>query len=199
MVEMKNLVLVLVAVVLAGGVIAAFVVRSTLGGDIQTAPEPVGPQRLYDLSSRTLDGDAVELSEWEGRVALVVNLASKCGLTPQYEGLEALHREFGSKGFTVLGFPSNDFMNQEPGSAAEIRDFCSSTYGVSFPLFEKVQVKGEQKNAVYAFLTRDLEEPTWNFTKYLVGRDGKVLFRFSPRTTPDDPELRQRIEEALAS
>jgi len=195
---MKNLVLLVTAIVLAGAVVATLVVRSTLGGNIQVAPAPTGPQRLYELNSRSLEGEAVELSAWEGKVALVVNVASKCGLTPQYEGLEQLYRELEPQGFVVLGFPSNDFMNQEPGSPEDIRQFCSANYGVSFPLFEKVQVRGEQKDEVFAFLTRDLEEPTWNFTKYLVGKDGKVLYRFAPRTSPDDPELRQRIQEALA-
>ena len=153
---------------------------------------------FYALESRTLTGDPIALAEFEGQVALVVNVASKCGLTPQYEGLEALHRELEDRGFTVLGFPSNDFMNQEPGTPEQILEFCESNYGVSFPMFEKVHVKGEEQGEVFAFLSRELDEPSWNFTKYLVDRQGRVLYRFAPRTAPDDPELREKIEAALA-
>ena len=134
----------------------------------------------------------------DGQVALVVNLASKCGLTPQYEGLEALYRERKADGLVILGFPSNDFMGQEPGTAEEIREFCSTNYGVTFPLMAKIQVKGDGRNEIYNWLIAGgLEEPTWNFTKYLVGRDGKVIARFAPRTKPDDPELLAAIDAAL--
>lgn len=153
---------------------------------------------FYDLTTRTLEGEEAALSEHAGKVALAVNVASRCGMTPQYAGLEALHEELASRGFTVLGFPSNDFGRQEPGSPEEIREFCSTTYGVTFPMYEKRHVKGDGKDAVYALLTRELDEPDWNFTKFLVGRDGRVLARFSPNTRPDDPELRKAIEEALS-
>ena len=156
-------------------------------------------QGFYGLSASTLEGKPVDLSQYQGKVALVVNVASKCGLTPQYEGLEKLHEELAGQGFTVLGFPSNDFGAQEPGSAEEIRQFCSATYGVTFPMFEKMPVKGPEKSAIYQFLTQGYEEPTWNFTKYLISKDGTVLERFDPRTTPEDPDLRARITEALAS
>lgn len=152
---------------------------------------------LYELSTQTLEGAPAALATYQGKVALVVNVASACGLTPQYTALEALHEELAPRGFTVLGFPSNDFGAQEPGTPTEIRAFCSENYGVSFPLFEKVVVKGEEKDEVYRFLTAHHAEPTWNFTKYLVGRDGTVLARFEPRTAPDDPELRRQIEAAL--
>jgi len=154
---------------------------------------------LYDLEVRTLEGEPAPLARYRGKVALVVNTASKCGLTPQYEGLESLWRELGPQGLVVLGFPSNDFMNQEPGSAEQIRMFCTETYDVTFPLFEKMPVKGDAKSEVFALLTAELEEPTWNFTKYLVGKDGRVVARFGPRTTPDHPRLRDAIERELAA
>lgn len=153
---------------------------------------------LHDFSTHALDGAPTSLRDYRGKVLLVVNVASKCGLTPQYEGLERMHEELGPKGFAVLGFPSNDFGAQEPGTADEIRTFCSSTYGVTFPLFEKRRVKGAEKDAVYRFLTEGLEEPTWNFTKYVVGRDGRVRARFGPKTPPEDAELRAAIDAALS-
>ena len=155
------------------------------------------PASFYDLSTRTLEGEETSLSEHAGKVALVVNVASKCGMTPQYAGLEALHRELAPRGFTVLGFPSNDFGWQEPGDSEEIRSFCSTKYDVTFPLYEKRHVKGKKKDAVYGFLTREHDDPSWNFTKYLVGRDGRVIARFDRKVKPDDPELRQAIEGAL--
>ncbi|MEZ4386856.1 MAG: glutathione peroxidase [Candidatus Krumholzibacteriia bacterium] len=154
---------------------------------------------IYDLQATSLAGEAVDLGRYRGTVALVVNTASKCGLTPQYEGIEALYRELAPQGFTVLGFPSNDFMGQEPGTAAEIQSFCSVNYGVTFPLFAKASVKGGDRQPVYRVLTAELEEPTWNFTKYVVGKDGRVIARFGPRTPPDDPRLRDTIERALAA
>ena len=152
---------------------------------------------VYDLQVRTLAGEAVSLEQYRGQVALVVNTASKCGLTPQYEGLEALWREMRDEGLVILGFPSNDFMNQEPGDAEQIRRFCTENYDVTFPLFEKVHVKGDQKSALYRVLTAELDEPSWNFTKYLVGTDGRVVARFGPRTAPDHPRLRHAIERQL--
>ena len=128
----------------------------------------------------------------------MVNVASKCGLTPQYEGLVKLHQELSSRGFSVLGFPSNDFMNQEPGSPAEIRAFCDKEYNVNFPLFEKRHVKGAEKDELYRFLSQELDEPSWNFTKYLIDGDGRIIARFAPKTWPDDVELRSAIEAALS-
>jgi len=186
-----------VALLVAG--VATFAYRSTVGGSVQAAQAEDVAATFYDLETHTLEGEDAELADWEGKVALVVNVASKCGLTPQYEGLEALHKEFSERGFTVLGFPSNDFMGQEPGTPEEIRTFCSETYGVTFPMFEKSVVTGDTKSPVYQFLTRELEEPTWNFTKYLVDRSGRVLYRFPPQTKPEDAELRAKIESALAS
>ena len=168
------------------------------GSGIAHATTPAGPDSFFEFETRTLLGEPSSLSAFEGKVCLVVNVASKCGLTPQYAGLEALQRELGDEEFTVLGFPSNDFQNQEPGPPEEIAEFCSKTYGVTFPMFEKMRVTGEEKSEIYRFLSANLEPPTWNFTKYLVGRDGKVLYRFAPRTEPDDAGLRAKIAEALA-
>ncbi len=195
---MKALLLVLLALAAAVGLATALLLRSATAAGVQQAEAGADTGSFYDLTTRTLAGEPTTLSAWKGRVTLVVNTASKCGLTPQYEGLEKLHRELAGAGFAVLGFPSNDFMGQEPGTPEEIRAFCDTKYQVTFPLFEKVAVKGDGKCDLYRFLTAGgLEEPTWNFTKYLVGRDGRVIARFGPRTAPDAPELREAIDAAL--
>jgi len=168
------------------------------GGPVQVADEIASASSLYTLQTKTLEGELVDLDAYQCQVALVVNVASECGLTSQYWELQALHQELSPRGFAVLAFPSNDFWGQEPGSAEEIRKLCTDKYAITFPIFEKRQVKGEEKDEVYRLLTVELEEPTWNFTKYLLDRDGKVLARFSPSTRPYDPELRAAIEDALA-
>jgi glutathione peroxidase len=135
-----------------------------------------------------------------GNVLLVVNTASKCGFTPQYDGLEALHAKYGARGFAVLGFPSNDFLGQEPGTEKQIQEFCRLTYGVKFPMFEKVHVKGDEATPLYRQLEAATgEAPGWNFHKYLIDREGRVVASFGSRTTPDDPKLVARIEELLAT
>jgi glutathione peroxidase len=165
-------------------------------GGAATAQE--GPMSFFDLSTHTLDGKSQSLSAYRGKVLLVVNTASECGFTPQYGGLEKLHEQYAPKGFAVLGFPSNDFGEQEPGSAEQIRTFCSSNYGVTFPLFEKVTTKGPGQSPVYAFLTKAHGEPRWNFHKYLVGKDGQVVAAFPSKVTPESAELRTAIDQALA-
>jgi glutathione peroxidase len=153
---------------------------------------------FYDLKTMTLDGRPADLGMYKGKVSLVVNVASKCGFTPQYEGLEKLHRDMKGKDFNVLGFPSNDFGNQEPGTAEEIITFCKATYGVTFPMFEKVVTKsGEAQSPIYSFLGTSGSLPSWNFGKYVVGRDGKVAAYFSSKVTPESPELRAAIDKAL--
>jgi glutathione peroxidase len=160
---------------------------------------------LYDVPVRTLFGEEASLRDHAGEVLLVVNVASKCGLTPQYDALEGLQRTYAERGFTVLGFPCNQFGGQEPGSAEEIAEFCSATYGVSFPMFEKLDVNGEHRHPLYSELTSHVDaageagDITWNFEKFLIGRDGTVLERFRPRTTPDDPAVVGAIETALAA
>jgi glutathione peroxidase len=132
-------------------------------------------------------------------VTLVVNVASQCGFTPQYKGLEALHEELSGKGFAVLGFPSNEFGGQEPGSPEEIQEFCKKNYGVSFPMFSKLVTKpGPDQSPLYAFLTKGGQAPAWNFSKYVVGKDGKVVSFFPSKVAPDSKELRDAIESALA-
>ena len=154
---------------------------------------------FFDLTAPTIQGAPQPLSTYAGKVVLVVNTASECGLTPQYAGLEALWRDYRDKGLVVLGFPSNDFGGQEPGSAADIQAFCTTRFHVTFPLFEKVHTKGVGQSPVYAFLTRQHDEPKWNFHKYLVGRDGGVRASFGSTVAPDDAELRGAIDAALAT
>ncbi len=156
------------------------------------------PMSLYDLDTKTLAGEPASLSAYKGKVALVVNLASKCGFTKQYPALEALYKKYQDQGFVLLGFPSNDFGNQEPGTPAEIQTFCTANYGVTFPLFEKSVVKKQDgQSPVYAFLTQNFDAPKWNFTKYLVDKQGKVLAVFPSKVTPDDPALDAAIEAEL--
>jgi glutathione peroxidase len=160
---------------------------------------PLAQDSLYRLSTRTLEGQPADLGTYAGKVALVVNVASQCGYTPQYVGLEKLYGELKGRGFVVLGFPSNDFGGQEPGTATEIRQFCTLNYEVTFPLFEKVVTRaGAGQSSVYANLQKQSGElPSWNFAKYLVGKDGKVVRFYRSGVTPDDPGLRKDIETAL--
>lgn len=156
---------------------------------------------VLDHEFRRLAGqERVNLAQaYSGQVLLVVNTASKCGLTPQYEGLEALHRKYSPQGFAVLGFPSNDFMGQEPGTEAEIQEFCTLTYGVKFPMFEKVVVRGSDATPLYRELAAATgDQPGWNFHKYLIDRSGKVVGSFGSRTKPDAPEIVAAIEKAIA-
>lgn len=160
-----------------------------------------GPASLYELPAKDLDGKPAALEQWKGKVVLVVNVASQCGYTPQYAGLQKLHEELAPRGFAVLAFPSNEFGGQEPGSPAEIRAFCSQRYKVGFPLFEKCRTKaGEGQSPVYAFLAQHTRQlPNWNFCKYLVGRDGKPIAFYASKVAPDAKELREAIEKALAA
>jgi glutathione peroxidase len=157
---------------------------------------------LFDAPIKRLDGSDSSLAEHKGKVLLLVNVASKCGLTPQYTGLEALHESYADRGFSVLGFPCNQFLGQEPGTAEEIAEFCSTSYGVTFPLYEKIEVNGENQHPIYAELTQtpdadgEAGDVKWNFEKFLVGRDGSVQ-RFRPQVVPEDPTLVGAIEKAL--
>ena len=154
---------------------------------------------FYDLKTKTLAGKPADLSQYRGTVSLVVNVASYCGFTPQYKGLEALQREMKGKAFNVLGFPSNDFGEQEPGTAQEIADFCKLTYDVTFPMFEKVVTQGPGQSPVYAFLQRSGHLPQWNFAKYVITKTGQVAAFFPSDVTPEDPRLRGAIAKALAA
>ncbi len=157
---------------------------------------------IFEHSIHALSGEASSLQTHQGSVLLLVNVASKCGLTPQYAGLEELHREFSSHGFSVLGFPCNQFLEQEPGSADEIATFCSATYGVTFPMFEKIEVNGDGRHPIYSELvgTADGEghsgDIRWNFEKFLVAKDGTIT-RFAPTVAPEDEGLRAAIQDAL--
>jgi glutathione peroxidase len=158
------------------------------------------PTSVYEFKTTTLDKKPADLGEYKGKVTLVVNVASKCGYTPQYAGLEKLHRELKGKGFAVLGFPSNDFGGQEPGTAEEIQQFCKLTYDVSFPMFAKVVTKAtDGQSPIYTYLGSTGNLPGWNFSKYLVGKDGKVIAFYPSKVKPEDPELRAAIEKALAN
>ena len=179
---------------------------------------------IYSIPVKTIDGEVTDLSEYKGKTLLVVNVASQCGLTPQYEALENLYEEYRSKGFEVLAFPSNDFKGQEPGTEAEIKEFCSTKYNVQFPMFSKVSINGDGRHPLYTDLIgshpetdvnngggmedrlRDFghtrEDPTevlWNFEKFLIGKDGDVVARFAPDVTPDDERLKAKIEADLNS
>jgi glutathione peroxidase len=160
---------------------------------------PLAPDSFYRLTTKTLEGEAVDLKTYTGRVALVVNVASQCGYTPQYAGLEKLYEGLQSRGFVILGFPSNDFGGQEPGTPKEIRLFCSMNYDVTFPMFEKVVTRaGVGQSPVYANLQKQSGElPSWNFAKYLIGKDGKVIRFYKSDVKPDDAGLRKDIETAL--
>jgi len=157
---------------------------------------------IFEQPINTLRGDPSSLADHQGEALLLVNVASKCGLTPQYTGLEQLQQTYGDRGFSVLGFPCNQFGGQEPGSAEEIETFCSTTYGVTFPMYEKIDVNGPDRHAIYEELTAVADadghdgDIRWNFEKFLVGPDGSIT-RFSPMVAPDDPALVAAIEEAL--
>jgi len=156
---------------------------------------------VYDFSAKTIDGKSKKLADFKGKVLLIVNTASRCGFTPQYKGLEALHRRFAKRGFAVLGFPCNQFGTQEPGPETEIAEFCEINYGVTFPLFAKIDVNGDSAHPLYRYLTSakpgllGTEAIKWNFTKFLIGKDGKVIERYAPTTEPED--IAADIEKAL--
>jgi len=167
---------------------------------------------LYDIDVKTIDGQATKMGEFKGSVLLVVNVASACGLTPQYAGLEKLYETYIDKGLLVLGFPCNDFGAQEPGNEAQIQTFCETKFNVQFPMFSKISVKGPNKHPLYAALIAEQPKATqpngsvdgnpdisWNFEKFLVSKDGKVIQRFAPSVTPDSPIIAQAIEGALAA
>jgi glutathione peroxidase len=158
---------------------------------------------IYDVELPRLDGQPTRLSEYEGKVVLAVNVASKCGFTPQYAGLQAVNERYANRGFVVLGFPCNQFFNQEPGDAEKIQEFCSINYGVTFPLFAKLDVKGGHQHPLYEILSEAADDSgkagnvKWNFEKFLVGRDGRVVRRFRSKVTPEDPQLIAAIESQL--
>jgi glutathione peroxidase len=166
-----------------------------LADDQKGAPMPAS---FYALSTSRLTGQPIDLKEYAGKVALVVNTASKCGFTPQYKGLQELYTDLSPRGFVILGFPSNDFGGQEPGTAEEIKTFCELNYKVTFPMFTKVVTKaGPDQSPIYTWLGQSGNLPQWNFSKYVIGKDGRVVAFFPSKVTPDAPELRAAIESAL--
>ncbi len=153
---------------------------------------------IYDFTLKTIEGEAKSLSDFKGKVLLVVNVASQCGLTPQYAELELFYCDMKAKGVEVLGFPANNFGGQEPGTDTEIREFCSARYNVSFPMFSKISVKGADQHPLYTYLTgQTASEMQWNFQKFLVGKDGKVISSFAPTASVEAPEVRTAVEAAL--
>jgi glutathione peroxidase len=157
---------------------------------------------IYDFTLPSIDGQPLPLSTFKGKVILVVNVASRCGFTPQYTALESIYEKYRDQGFVILGFPANNFGAQEPGTNAEIKTFCSSKYNVTFPMYGKVSVKGDDQTPLYRYLTKDanpslMGDIKWNFTKFLVDRSGHVVRRFEPATTPDSPDVTSAIEKLL--
>jgi glutathione peroxidase len=190
--------------VLAVAAISAYVCDDCPLGHMFSA-EAASPKSVLDFKMRDIDGKDVNLKQYKGKVLLLVNVASKCGYTPQYEGLEAVYEKYKDKGFVTLGFPANNFNGQEPGTEAEIKEFCTSKFGVTFPMFAKISVKGDDQDPLYKFLTSKETDPEfggeikWNFNKFLVDRHGKVVARFEPKVKPDSPEVTAAIEKYLAA
>lgn len=186
--------------VLGAWTIALGAVASSVAAEQEGKKVPAA----LNFTMQSLDGKEVDLGKYLGKVVMVVNVASKCGLTPQYEQLQALHEKYSGKGLAVLGFPCNQFKGQEPGTAEEIRQFCRANYGVTFDMFAKVEVNGDRACPLYKHLTALETKPqgpgriTWNFEKFILGRNGEVVARFAPRTAPDDPEVIRVIEAELA-
>lgn len=189
-----------VIVVVIGGLGAAY----AMGIILNPSPsEPPKAASLYEFTLKNIDGSDVKLETFRGKVILIVNTASKCGLTPQYEGLQKIYDRFKDKDFVVVGFPANNFLGQEPGTEKEIKEFCTLNYKVTFPMFSKISVKGADQHPLYSFLTNEKTNPgfsgdiTWNFEKFLIGKDGKTVARYAPRVLPDDPKVIEEIEKLL--
>jgi glutathione peroxidase len=156
--------------------------------------------KLYSFIMKTIDGKDKQLSDYKGNVLLIVNVASKCGNTPQYEGLESIYKKYKDRGFMILGFPANNFLGQEPGTNDDIKKFCILNYGVTFEMFSKISVKGSDQDPLYQYLTKESPVPgavTWNFQKYLVDRQGNIVEKFAPRTKPEEKEVIEKIEQLL--
>ena len=170
-----------------------------------TPSEPVNASSVYDFTMKDIDGNDVKLDAFKGRVIMIVNTASKCGYTPQYEGLEAIYKKYKDRGFVILGFPANNFMGQEPGTEKEIKEFCTLKYNVTFPMFSKISVAGRDQHPLYGFLTNKATNPefggeiSWNFNKFLIGKDGKVVGRFATAVKPEDASVITAIETELGT
>ncbi len=192
-------ILILAAVAVAG---AAY----KFGFILNPSPsEPVTEKSVYEFTMRDIDGKSVKLDAYKGKVVMIVNVASHCGYTPQYEGLQALYEKNKDKGLVILGFPANNFMGQEPGTEAEIKEFCTSKYKVTFPMFAKISVKGEDQHPLYNYLTNKATDPefagdiSWNFNKFLIDRSGKIVARFGSKDTPDGEKVAAAVEKYLTT
>ena len=202
--SMKNVRLFILVPALAG-VCCLFGCASSGGGTAMNDPVANVPvaSSVYDFTLNDIDGKSVSLSLYRGKVLMLVNVASKCGFTPQYEDLEKLYQTYKDRGFVILGFPANNFLGQEPGTDFEIKSFCTLKYGVTFPIFAKISVKGKDKHPLYRFLTDKQTNPDfsgeikWNFSKFIIGRDGKIIERFAPITSPESKDVIKTIEAAL--
>lgn len=183
---------------------ASFAMCLWTTGSVFGISEKQGTPAALDFTVKSLDGKQVDLEKYRGKVVMIVNVASKCGLTPQYEQLQALHEKYADQGLAILGFPSNQFGQQEPGTAEQIQEFCRTNYGVTFDMFSKVDVNGDNASELYKHLTSLDTKPkgpgkiSWNFEKFIIGRNGEVVARFAPKTKPDDPEVIRVIERELA-
>jgi glutathione peroxidase-family protein len=193
---------VLILVILLAGL---FIMQIGAQGVAMNKQQPLTQKSIYDFILNDIDGHEVKLDRYRGQVILIVNVASKCGFTPQYAGLQKIYLKYKDQGFVVLGFPANNFLSQEPGSNEEIKNFCSTRYNVTFLMFAKISVKGEDKHPLYRFLTEEVTDPefageiTWNFNKFLVDRSGKIIARYGSREKPEDESLTGAIEKALSS
>jgi glutathione peroxidase len=172
-------------------------------GMLATSMAPaIEPHSIYGFTMKTIDGQPLKLKHFKGKVLLVVNVASHCGYTPQYKALESVYQTYHERGFEVLGFPANNFGGQEPGSDPDIKQFCTATYNVTFPMFSKISVKGDDEHPLYKWLISESDRPTddieWNFSKFVIDKHGKVVARFKSKSTPDSPEVTAAIEKALA-
>lgn len=182
----------------------AFLGALSLAADCTPQLKEVPVKEFYDITANTITGETITFSKYKGKVLLIVNTASKCGFTYQYDGLQKLHETYQEKGLVILGFPSNNFLSQEPGTNEEIQTFCRLNYGVTFPMFEKISVKGENQHPLYAYLTSKKTNPefggriSWNFNKFLISRNGEVVDRFGSRIKPQDEKLIEAIETELA-
>jgi glutathione peroxidase len=190
---------------IVGLILTAVIAAAAIMYISQKEPVLAGGASVLDFKMRDIDGNDVKLDKYKGNVLLIVNTASKCGYTPQYEGLQSTYTKYKDKGFYVLGFPANNFGAQEPGTETEIKEFCTSKYHVTFPMFAKISVKGEDQDPLYKFLTDKATDPefagdiTWNFNKFLVDRKGHVVARFSSKDTPESPAVTAAIEKYLAA
>lgn len=199
---MLKIVGIVLVVILVGGIVGAYAL-GLIGNPSPT--EAVRENSIYEFTMKDIDSHDVKLDKFKGNVLLIVNTASKCGYTPQYEGLENIYQKYKGKGFVILGFPANNFMGQEPGTNEEIKDFCTlSKYKVTFPLFAKISVKGQDQHPLYNYLTNPKTNPefagdiSWNFNKFLIDRHGKVVARFSSKDTPEGESVTQAVEKYLA-